>query len=77
MRRRRRDWRERDTLAFVATLMRGARAAHGLTMRELGRRIGVSAATVCRLEGGLLPDAVTFLRVVDWLRREAGLGRDG
>ena len=68
---RRREREARDLLAFIARLVRGARAAEGLTVRDLGRRLGVSAATVSRIEHGRIPDAVTFLRLVDWLRHEA------
>ena len=64
--------REHEQLiAFVASLMKGARTVRGWSMRELAERIRISAATVCRLEGGLLPDAITFLRVIDWLQKES------
>ena len=59
-----------EVIAFVRRLSQGARAVHGWTMKELGQRIGVSPATICRFEGGKLPDAVTFLRFVEWLRKE-------
>ena len=59
-----------QTIAFLMRLMRGARAARGLTLQEFGGLIGVSKSTIQRAEQGKTLDAVNFLRVVEWFRRE-------
>jgi transcriptional regulator with XRE-family HTH domain len=47
----------------LGAVVRGARAAQGMTLAELGRRIGYSAAQVSRYERGLVPlTDITLLR---------------
>lgn len=36
-------------------------------MREAGLYIGISAATLSRLERGKLPDLLTFIKTCEWL----------
>lgn len=40
----------------------------GLTMREAGEQIGISAAAICRVEAGKLPDVKTFILICKWLK---------
>lgn len=40
-----------------------------LTLRELAGEIGVSAATLLRLESGKAPDSRTLLLIINWLMR--------
>lgn len=42
-----------------------------LTLRELGKEIGISAATLMRLEQGHSPDGVTLAKVFAWLTSKA------
>lgn len=39
----------------------------GLTLREVGREIGVGAATLMRLEQGRVPDGETLAKILAWL----------
>ena len=58
------------TVAFIRTLMVGARLAKGLNLRDFGKSLGVSAATLSRFENGKLIDVITFLRCIEWLQKE-------
>jgi transcriptional regulator with XRE-family HTH domain len=50
----------------VATLLRQARRAAGLSLRELAERAGTSHATVLAYEKGVkTPGAATFLRLLE------------
>ena len=58
-----------DLLAQLPLLMREARRARGLRMRDVGEQVGMSASTVCRIEAGgdcSLTGAISVLR---WLGR--------
>jgi transcriptional regulator with XRE-family HTH domain len=39
-------------------------------IREVAKEIGVSPATLSRVERGLLPDLETFSKICDWLKIE-------
>ena len=54
--------------AFVAELIRGKRAFHRLGLRQLSKVSGVSLATLSRIERGGIPDAITFIKLIAWLR---------
>ncbi len=60
-----------QTVDFVRHLMIGARHARGLRLRDFGKALGVSAATLSRFENGKLVDVITFLRCLEWLRKVA------
>lgn len=51
----------------LARMVRHLRHVEDRTLRELGKEIGVSAATLMRVEQGYAMDATTFLRVVCWM----------
>jgi transcriptional regulator with XRE-family HTH domain len=52
------------------------RAAENLTLRDLAPQIGISAATLLRIEQGKATDVVTFLQLWAWLLGpEAGAAR--
>ncbi len=56
----------RLTLQRLGILLKERRGPAGL--RETGRQIGISSATLSRLERGYLPDIGTFSKVCRWLR---------
>ncbi len=62
-----------DVLGSVSLLLREARRARRLSVREAARQIGCSFATVSRIEAGedhVVSNAVAVLR---WLEQPSGL----
>jgi transcriptional regulator with XRE-family HTH domain len=49
----------------LSALVRSKRGNRGL--REMATIIGVSPATVSRVERGTVPDVATFLAICDWI----------
>jgi transcriptional regulator with XRE-family HTH domain len=41
-----------------------------LNMDECSKRIGISKATLSRIENGSMPDLLTFLKIVKWLEKD-------
>jgi transcriptional regulator with XRE-family HTH domain len=41
-------------------------------LRETAKEIGISAATLMRIEGGRIPDVATFGKVCHWLQVDPG-----
>src|SRR5690242_8848363 len=58
------------TLLRLGALLRERRGGRGV--REVAQEIGVSPATLTRIEGGRLPDLLTFRKICDWLRINPG-----
>jgi DNA-binding Xre family transcriptional regulator len=56
----------RMTLLRLGVMLRDRRGGRGI--REVAQEIGISAATLTRLEGGRLPDIATFQRICSWLQ---------
>lgn len=56
----------RLTLERLGILLKERRGPAGL--RDTSRQIGISSATLSRLERGYLPDIETFSKVCRWLR---------
>lgn len=54
------------TLLRLGALLRERRGGRGI--REVAQEIGVSPATLTRIEGGRLPDLLTFRKICDWLK---------
>lgn len=52
--------------------MRRYRVTNELTLREVGKEIGIGAATLMRLEQGRNPDGQTLAKVLAWLFSENG-----
>ena len=50
--------------------MRERRGARGI--REVAQEIGISPATLTRVEGGRLPDLMTFRKICTWLKIDPG-----
>lgn len=54
----------------VARLLRLDRNLRDIGVREAAKRIGISAATLSRIERGHAMDAVTLMRIFNWLLAE-------
>jgi len=54
------------TLLRLGSLLRDRRGGRGI--REVAHEIGISAATLTRVEGGRLPDIATFQKICSWLK---------
>jgi len=65
----------RIPLQRIGQLLRAQRGDRGL--REAAKEIGISTATLSRVERGKVPDLRTFKRICDWLKIDPGevLGR--
>ena len=64
---------DRSEFDDLAARVRARRRDLGVGMREAARQIGVSAATLSRVErGGHLPDRENLFRFQRWLEPEAG-----
>ena len=57
------------TLLRLGTLLRSRRGGRGL--REVAHEIGISPATLTRIEAGRLPDILTFKKICAWLEVDA------
>ncbi len=58
------------TLSNIGQLLRDRRGKGGI--REVAREIGISPATLSRVENGKLPDLDTFSKVCKWLKIDPG-----
>lgn len=54
------------TLLRLGALLRERRGGRGI--REVAKDIGISPATLTRVESGRLPDLATFQRICTWLK---------
>jgi transcriptional regulator with XRE-family HTH domain len=64
---------DHSDLDDLAARVRARRSDLGIGMREAARQIGVSAATLSRVErGGHLPDRENLFRFMRWLEPDAG-----
>jgi len=59
-----------NSLARIGPLLREKRGHRGL--REVAAEIGVSPATLSRVENGQLPDLQTFSKMCRWLDTDPG-----
>ena len=53
------------TLLRLGAMLRERRGRLGI--RQVAEEIGISAATLTRVEGGRLPDIATFQKICTWL----------
>lgn len=51
----------------LGTVIRRYRVTNELSLREVGKEIGIGAATLMRLEQGRDPDGRTVAKVLAWL----------
>jgi transcriptional regulator with XRE-family HTH domain len=54
------------TVLRLGAMLRERRGGRGI--RETAQEIGISAATLTRVEGGRLPDIATFQKICSWLK---------
>lgn len=54
----------------LGTVIRKYRVTNELTLREVGKEIGIGAATLMRLEAGREPDGRTIAKVLAWLFKD-------
>jgi transcriptional regulator with XRE-family HTH domain len=54
------------TLLRLGALLRSRRGGRGV--RDVAHEIGISPATLTRIEGGRLPDILTFKKICAWLK---------
>jgi transcriptional regulator with XRE-family HTH domain len=54
------------TLLRLGAMLRDRRGGKGI--REVAHEIGISPATLTRVEGGRLPDIATFQKLCSWLK---------
>lgn len=53
------------------------RAVHQLSFRDLAPQIGISSATLLRIEQGYEVDTATFFKLLEWLRKRPALAKGG
>jgi transcriptional regulator with XRE-family HTH domain len=58
------DWRD---LAAIGELLRARRTALGLSLHDLGEKLGVAPTTLSRVERGLGTSWLTAVCILDWL----------
>lgn len=54
----------------LGEMLRLYRFVHKLTVRDFAKVLGISAATISRMERGGECDVETFLKVLIWMRKE-------
>lgn len=60
-----------NTRTHLGAMLALYRAAHGWTVRDLAPKVGISIATLSRIERGHAMDADTMLKVWQWLITKA------
>lgn len=53
----------------LGSVLRCYRVMKEMGFRELAEEVGVSAATLCRIESGKAMDADTLLKLLNWMLR--------
>jgi transcriptional regulator with XRE-family HTH domain len=61
----------------LGQVIRRYRVTSELSLRNMGREIGISAATLMRLEQGRDPDGATLTKVLIWLFKPTANGAQG
>jgi transcriptional regulator with XRE-family HTH domain len=57
----------------LGKVIRKYRVTSELTLREVGKEIGISAATLMRVEEGRDPDGSTLAKILAWLFTDEGV----
>jgi transcriptional regulator with XRE-family HTH domain len=68
--------KHRDTpTTNLGHVLKRWRLIDDLGMREAAAKIGISAATLCRLEIGHVPDFRTMMTILNWFAQASGGSR--
>lgn len=59
--------RSKDPVCWLAEAVKRRRGC--LTLRELAKSIGISAATLARVEAGRMPSTPVYVKLCDWIAR--------
>lgn len=62
----------RLTISSIGSLLRDKRSKSSKGIREVATEIGISSATLSRIENGKLPDLESFSKICRWLRIDPG-----
>lgn len=54
------------SLTSLGTILKDKRGNRGI--REIATEIGISSATLSRVENGKIPDLITFAKICTWLK---------
>lgn len=54
----------------LGLFMKRWRSSHDTPLRELAKQLGISAATLSRIEQGKQCDATTLMKIFNWLTGE-------
>ena len=57
----------------LGKIIRKYRVTSELTLREVGKEIGIGAATLMRVEEGRNPDGNTLAKILAWLFKDEGV----
>lgn len=61
----------------LGKVIRKYRVTSELSLRDVGKEIGIGAATLMRLEQGRDPDVQTMVKVLAWLFKDSGGRQNG
>lgn len=56
-----------ERIMRLGKMLKLYRAAEGKDLREQGAEIGISSATLCRIENGYACDMASFAKLLAWL----------
>lgn len=62
----------RLTISSIGSLLREKRSKGNQGIRDAATKIGISSATLSRVENGKLPDLESFSKICRWLRIDPG-----
>jgi transcriptional regulator with XRE-family HTH domain len=63
-------------LIMIGKILTDYRYTNRMSMRELAKQLGVSVATVCRIEKGLPMEQVTILKLINVMFGTAKIGTE-
>jgi transcriptional regulator with XRE-family HTH domain len=58
----------------IGIIIKKWRLVNEITIRDLAAEIGISAATLYRVETGRAPDGLTLIKIFDWLCHDTKKG---
>lgn len=64
-------WKDRAGQTNLGRCLQSYRTMTEVTIRDLAPKIGLSPATLARIEHGYAMDAASLMKVLTWLMKEA------